>query len=73
MKYCTALVLSYQLIFVFYSSLTFPHDLYWPTKFEMLSDQTINSPYIYAPNNEQANLNHVETMRSLGRAVKLNL
>ena len=49
MKYLSALVLLYQRIFVFYSSLTFPRDLYWPIKFQILSDQTINSPYIYAP------------------------
>ena len=49
MKYLSALVLLYQRIFVFYSSLTFPGDLYWPIKFQILSNQSINYPHIYAP------------------------
>ena len=49
MKYLPALVLLYQRIFVFYSSLTFPRDLYWAINFQILSDQTINSPSIDAP------------------------
>ena len=49
MKYLSALVLLYQRIFVFYSSLTFTRDLYWPITFQILSNETINSPYFCAP------------------------
>ena len=45
----SALVLLYQQIFVFSSSLTFPRDLQWPIKLQILSDRNINSSYVYAP------------------------
>ena len=37
-------VVVHQRTFVFPSSLTIPRDLCWPIKFQVLCDQTINSP-----------------------------
>ena len=31
---------------------SFSRDLYWPIKFQIFCDQTINSPYIYAPKHQ---------------------
>ena len=73
MKYLSVLMLLYQRIFVFYSNLRFPRDLHWSINFQILYDQTINFPYIDRRSTKQGNLNHVQRMRSLGRAVKLNL
>ena len=46
--YLSDLVLLYQQIFVFSSSPVFPRDLHWTIKYQILSDRTINFPYVYA-------------------------
>ena len=55
------------------SSFTFPHDLYWPIKFQVSrsSYKFFLNLFIEAPN--KLFYIHIEIVRSLGRAVKLNL
>ena len=71
--YLSALVLLYQQIFVFPGSLVFPRDLHWPIKFQILSDQTINSPYVYSRKHWTNQLELMKLVQSVGGAVKLNL
>ena len=61
MSALSALVLLYQRIFVFPSSRTLPRNLHWPIKLQILSDRTINSPYVYAPKHWT---NQLEFMKS---------
>ena len=53
-------------------SLTFPHDLYWWIKFQILCDQTINSSLRAKASNNLTCI-QIEIVRSLGPAIKYNL